>query len=67
MKTLETILADLQLATSAISVVGVPNVSQAAGIAASLLKIAQTAVKAHEDIIGQPLDLSLLKPIDPVD
>jgi hypothetical protein len=64
MRTFEQILADLQLAAQVTASTGIPDVSQGAAIAASLLKIAQTAVKAHQDIIGEPLDLNLLQPID---
>lgn len=43
-----------------------PAVKAGADLAEKLLVIAQTAVKAHEAQVGKPLDLSLLKPIDPV-
>ena len=35
-------------------------------IAGALVRIAQMASKAHEDITGKPIDLELLKTIEPV-
>ncbi len=64
MKTLEQILADLELVTGTILSVGVDNPYQIVGIADTLLKIAQAAVKGHNDIVGEPLDLDKLQPID---
>lgn len=43
----------------------VPQSAAAATLADKLIQIAQATVKAHEEITGQPLDLELLKPIDP--
>ena len=64
MKTFQQILADLELAAASTVVIGTGDVQAAAKIADVLLKIAQTAVKAHQDIIGEPLDLNLLQPIE---
>lgn len=36
-----------------------------AAISDKYIKIAQAAVQAHEAATGQPLDLALLKPVDP--
>jgi hypothetical protein len=36
-----------------------------AAVADKFILIAQAAVKAHEAATGQPLDLALLKPVDP--
>lgn len=46
--------------------IGNPDVQAGAGIAELLLAIAQKAVAAVEAHQGQPIDLSLLHPIDPV-
>lgn len=43
-----------------------PEVQAGAAIAAALLQIAQKAIAAHEQITGQPIELSLLHPIEPV-
>lgn len=64
MKTLQQILADLELAAQTLAGLGIPNASAGAALADTLLKIAQTAIKAHEDIIGEPIDLDKLQPID---
>jgi len=42
-----------------------PGAAVPAGIADKLLKVAQASVKAREAATGQPLDLNLLKPIEP--
>lgn len=64
MKTLEQILADLEIAAQTIAGLGIPAVTTAAGLSDVLIRIAQTAIKAHEDIIGEPIDLDKLQPID---
>lgn len=64
MKTLQQILADLELASSTIAGLNIGSASQIARMSDTLLKIAQTAIKAHQDIIGEPLDLNKLQPID---
>lgn len=61
---LDSILGYLEGITKAASLV--PGVSGVATLAGEALSIAQAAVKAHEAISGQPLDLSLLKNIDPI-
>lgn len=43
-----------------------PGVAVPAAITDKILKIAQSAVQAHEAATGQPLDLSLLKPLEPM-
>lgn len=40
-----------------------PGITVPAALADKILKIAQSAVKAHEAATGQPLDLNLLQPI----
>jgi len=35
--------------------------------ASALVAIAQKASQAHQEIVGQPIDLSLLKPIEPLE
>jgi hypothetical protein len=64
---LETILAELKLAVDVAADLGIPAAGPAAKISDALFEIAQTAIKAHQDILGQPIDLNLLKPIDKVD
>ncbi len=64
MKTLEQILIDLELAAAVIAQSGIPDASQGAALADVLLKIAQAAIKAHQDILGEPIDLDKLQPID---
>lgn len=68
MSVLDKILADLELAAQVASVVGLPNPAIAGGakLADYFLKIAQAAVKAHESVTGQPLDLTKLQDITPV-
>lgn len=43
----------------------IPQSAAAATLADKFIKIAQETVKAHQEITGQPLDLNLLKPVDP--
>lgn len=64
MDKLQQILADLQIAAQTLAGLGIPEASAAAQISVTLLAIAQTAIKAHQDIVGEPLDLNLLQPID---
>lgn len=42
-----------------------PGITVPAALSDKILKIAQAAVKAHESATGQPLDLSLLQPLQP--
>lgn len=62
--TFEQILVELELAAAIAAATGTGDVSAGAKIADTLIKIAQVAVKAHQDIIGEPIDLDLLQPID---
>jgi hypothetical protein len=43
-----------------------PGVTVPAAMADKLIKVAQAAVKAHNQATGQPLDLSLLQPLEPM-
>ena len=43
----------------------VPQSAEEAALADKFIQIAQATIKAHQRITGQPLDLSLLKPINP--
>lgn len=43
-----------------------PGTTVPAALADKLLKVTQAAVRAHEAATGQPLDLSLLQPIQPM-
>ena len=45
----------------------IPEATAGAAIADGLLQIIQSALKAHQAVTGQPLDLNLLKPIDPME
>jgi hypothetical protein len=42
------------------------DAAKIAQLSAALITIAQKAIAAHEAIIGQPIDASLLKPFDPI-
>lgn len=69
MNLLDQILQDLQLLARVGQLfpgIGIPGIGIPADAAAKLLAIAQVTVKAHEALTGQPLDLNLLKPVDPV-
>ena len=59
------ILAAMEMAAAIASSIPSP-ISGAAHLADYFLKIAQAAVKAHESITGQPLDMTKLHQIDPV-
>jgi ribosomal protein S12 methylthiotransferase accessory factor YcaO len=72
MNVLQEILNILALATSSAQMVApltggaAADVQAGAAIANSLLAIAQKATSAYEAHTGEPLDLSLLHPIDEV-
>ena len=69
MNTLQEILTIIQEAATVAQplLVGVP-VGEAADVAAqSLIKIVQAALTAHQQITGQPIDLTQLQPIAPVE
>ncbi len=68
MNELQQILADIQLAADAAKplVAGNPIGAEADSLAQMFLGIAQKAILAHEAVTGQPIDLSLLHPIDPL-
>ena len=70
MKTLDQILGILQFAAEIGTSIAIPGAPAAIGagskLAAYLLAIAQAAVKAHEAVTGQPLDLTKLHDITPV-
>ncbi len=59
------ILMALEMATAIAGSIPSP-IAGAAKLADYFLKIAQAAVKAHETITGQPLDLTKLHEIEPV-
>ncbi len=58
MTTLDQILAYISAGVDFAGLI--PGGAAAAGIAAVLLRIAQSAVKAHEQVTGEPLDLNKL-------
>ena len=60
-----TILSSLAAAAKPF-LVDIPEGAAADALAAELLTIAQTAIAAHEQITGQPIDLALLHPLDPI-
>lgn len=64
MKTLDYILGVLDTLANIAEVVPVPGVALPAAYADKLLKIAQASVAAHQVATGQPLDLSLLQPVE---
>lgn len=64
MKTLDYILGVLDTLANIAEVIPVPSVALPAAYADKLLKIAQSAVQAHQAATGQPLDLNLLKPVE---
>ena len=70
MKTLENILAILQfsaeIGSSLVLPGGAAAVTAGSKLATYLLAIAQAAVKAHEAVTGQALDLTKLHDITPV-
>ena len=64
MTTLNLILNILSAAASAAtSIVGGGPIP---ALAKLLVSIAQAASQAHEQVTGQPIDLTLLHPIDPI-
>ena len=64
MNPFQQILNDLEIAAATVAGLGIPQASAIAGMSDALIKIAQTAIKAHQDIIGEPIDLDKLQPID---
>lgn len=64
MNPFEQILRDLEIAAATGAGLGIPQASAIAAMSDSLIKIAQSAIKAHTDIVGEPLDLDKLQPID---
>lgn len=67
MNALQQILQILSIgATAAAGIASNPDVKAGAGVAEALLSIAQKAIAAHEAHTGEPIDLSLLKPIEPI-
>lgn len=62
MKTLDYILGVLDTLANIAEMI--PGATVPAGYADKLLKIAQASVAAHEAATGQPLDLSLLVPVE---
>lgn len=66
MNLLDEILTILEIAASTARSLNDPAIAGAGAIADSLLRIAQKAVAAHEAQTGQPIDLGLLHPIEPV-
>lgn len=68
MKTLEQILNALEMGASITAELGpIPQIVASAKLADYFLKIAQSAVRAHESITGKPLDLGTLHEITLVD
>jgi len=59
------ILAALEMGAAIASSIPSP-IAGAGKLADYFLKIAQAAVKAHESITGQPLDMTKLHEIEPV-
>ncbi len=58
MSTLDQILAYI---SAGVDIAGqIPGGAAASGIAAILLRIASAAVKAHEEVTGEPLDMNRL-------
>jgi hypothetical protein len=68
MTILQLILSILSTAAAAAQafVAGNPEAAAADALAESLIKIAQQAALAYQQATGTPIDLNLLKPIDPV-
>ena len=60
------ILGYLQLAAQIAAQAAPGEVGQDAAIANTLIAIAQAAIAAHTAQTGEPLDLSLIAPIDPL-
>lgn len=69
MNTLSLILGILETAAAAAQpiVAGNPDAAKADALAQALLKIATSAAAAYQQTTGQPIDLSKLQPIDPVE
>lgn len=65
--TLEEIVAYLDGAAQTVGSLEVPTISAGAKVADLLIKVIQSAIKAHNAVTGQPLDLNLLQPIDKVE
>lgn len=67
--TLDTVLSDADDFLQVLAALGGainPAVPVASALADKILKVAQSAVAAHEAVAGQPLDLTKLKTIAPV-
>lgn len=69
MKTLEQILADIAAAAKAAGpfVVWNPTAETIDALAGLFATIAQNALAGYQQAAGEPLDLSKLQPIDPVE
>jgi hypothetical protein len=63
---LNEILAILAIGANVAQTVPNADVQAGSAIAAALLQIAQKSIGAYEAQTGQPIDLALLHPIDPV-
>jgi len=63
---LNELLLIISLAATAAQADPDPAVDAGALIAQKLIAIIQAANAAHEKVMGQPIDLSLLHPIDPI-
>lgn len=66
MTTLSLILMILQEAAAAAGPFLTGKAGDVDALAASLMKIIQAALAAREQVTGQPIDLDLLKPIQPL-
>jgi hypothetical protein len=68
-KTVEQILADIAVAAKAAQpfVAGNPTAAAIDSLAGLFATIAQNALAGYEKTAGEPLDLSKLQPIDPVE
>lgn len=64
---LDQILAFLTVGAQWAALIPLPGTAIASKIAGSLLRIIQAAIQTHEAITGEPLDLSKLHELPPIE
>lgn len=63
---LQYLLEIIQLSSTVASGVTTGDAAKYAALGASLVTIIQKAIAAHEAVVGQPIDTSLLRPFEPI-
>jgi hypothetical protein len=65
-ETLQYLFDIIALAATVASGVTTGDAAKASQISAALIAIAQKAIAAHQAQVGEPIDIALLKPFDPI-